>query len=614
MWEYLLRKAEGVILWVVLIIKELTHEVEKGYYTIKALKEKLESLPTDLKNMYWDIVGRLSQTHSREALVEARLMIVLVAFCKRPLTVQEFRDAVAIPHDTSLEPETSRSFDERRIVVRRKNWAPVRRRIVEMCGCLLEITTPISRTATRLSNHTVRADHIVQFLHQTSREFLLTEQNSSLSIDRRQANDQLAVMASRYLRFCVPIDSLQKKIELWTAEDYQHFVEYLSNRPFLGYVVDFLPKHMQEITTDEARLSLSQFMEELSRQPEAHGWAFLAEMESLCKPSLARAFSESQRENAAQFKAHCLASAIQSQELCVVQLMLGLGTDPHATIQGWTLLQHAASTGLIVLTQLLLEKVDCSSSSESKYLSDGLLIAVEYGHEEVVALLLGKGNNAETCDAEGYTLLHTAANKGYMSISELLLLNGADPNARAKGRETPLHLAARSGHHTIAQLLLQQGADCIKKTEEGQTALHYAAENGHVEVARVLLQSGVSVNSMAEYGETPLFRAVEAGHEYMVLLLLGYHVDIGTTNFEGETVLHRAAAKGYVGIASRLIEYGATINTMTKDGRTALHEAVRNCHHALVRLLLRSGADTQIRDWHGRTPSQLASGQLLTYF
>ena len=607
--DYLIRKAEGVILWVVLIIKELTRQVAKGYYTIRAIKERLESLPTDLKNMYWDIVGRLSQTHSREALVEARLMLVLVAFCKRPLTLREFRDAVAIPYDTSLKLEASKRFDERRIVVGKKNWAPIRRRIVEMCGCLLEITTPISRTPTHSSNPTraVRADHIVQFLHQTSREFLLSEQACSLSIDRRQANDQLAVLASKYLRLCVPMDSLQKNTEFWTAEDYQHFVEHLSNRPFLSYVVAFLPKHMQEITNDEARLSLSQFMEELSRQPEAHGWAFLAEMESLCKSSLAKAFSKSQRENAARFKAHCLAFAIQSKELCVVQLMLGLGTDPHATIQGWTLLQHAASTGLKVAVQLLLEKVDCSSSSESKYLSDGLLIAVDSGHEEVVVLLLDKGNNAETCNAEGYKLLHIAADKGFMTIVEQLLMHGADPNARAKGRETPLHLAARNGHHTIAQLLLQQGADCIKKTEEGQTALHYAAENGYTDVARVLLQSGVSVNSMAEYGETPLFRAVEAGHEDMVLLLLGHHVDIGTTNFEGETVLHRAAAKGYVGIASRLIENGATIDTMTKDGRTALHEAVQNCHHALVRFLLRSGANTQIRDWHGRTPSQLAS-------
>ncbi len=606
--EYLIQNAEGVILWVVLIIKELTHQVAKGSYTIRELKKKLESLPTNLKNLYRDIVGKLSQTHSREALVEARLMLVLVAFCKRPLTVGEFRDAVAVPHDASLEPETSRWFDERRIYVRRKNWAPVRRRIVEMCGCLLETTMPISMTSALLSNSTgsVRADHVVQFLHQTSREFLLTEQASSLRIDRRQANDQLAFMALRYLRICVPMDSLQKKIELWTAEEYQHFVEYLSDRPFLGYIVAFLPQHMQETTNDEARVSLSLFMEELYRQPEAHGWAFLAEMERLCKSSEARAFSSSQRENARRFKAHCLAIAIKAGTLSVVQLLLELGTDLHATIQGLTPLQHAAATGLKAVIQLLLERIDCSSSSESKYLSDGLLIAVACGHEKVVALLLGKGSDAECSDPEGYKLLHIAANRGYSTIVELLLVHGADPNARAKRRETSLHLAAQNGHHPIAQLLLQHGADCIKKNEEGQTALHYAAENGHTKVARVLLNAGVSINSMAEYGETPLFRAVEAGHEETVLFLLEYHANIGITSFEGETVLHRAAAKGYVGIASRLLENGAATDTMTKYGRTALHEAVQNGHYALVHCLLQSGADTQIRDWDGRTALQLA--------
>ena len=616
--KYLVQNAEGVILWVVLIIKELTVQVANGCCTIRELNKKLESLPTNLQNVYRDIVGRLSQTHSPEALVEARLMLVLVAFCKRPLTVGEFRDAVAIPHDASLEFETSRRFDERRIYIRRKNWAPVRRRIVEMCGCLLETTMPISRTSALLSISTgnTRADHVVRFLHQTSRDFLTTEQASGFRIDRRQGNDQLALMALRYLKLCVPLDSLQNKIELWTAEDYQHFVEYLSDRPFLGYIVAFLPQHMKEATNDEARLSFSLFMDELSRQPEAHGWAFLAEMEKFCKSSEARAFSKSQRENAGRFRAHCLALAVKSGKLRVVQLVLELGADPHATIQGRTPLQHAASTGSIAVTQLLLEKIDCSSSSESKYLADGLLVAVACGHEEIVALLLNKGSDAESSDPEGYKLLHLAANNGSCEIAELLVLSGADPNARAKRRETPLHLAAQNGHHTIARFLLDNGADCSKKNEEGQTALHYAAEHGHTEAARVLVDAGVPVNSMAEYGETPLFRAVEAGHEEAVRFLLERHASVEKKSFAGETVLHRAAANGYVGIASRLLDNGAEIDTMTKYGRTALHEAAQKCHHALVHLLLWWDADTTIRDWDGRTALELASNaeirQLLT--
>lgn len=606
--DYLLRNAEGVILWVVLMIKELTYQVAKGSYTISELKQKLESLPTNLKSMYRDMVGRLSKTHSTEAMVEARLMLVLVAFCKRPLTVGEFRDAVAIPHDACLEPGISSRFDERRIYVRKKNWAPVRRRIVEMCGCLLETTRPISKTSTRPSSSAgaVRADHVVRFLHQTSREFLLTEQASSLSIDQRQANDQLAFMAVKYLRLCIPMDSLQKNVESWTVEDYQHFVEYLSDRPFLSYVVAFLPQHMRETTNDEARLSFSMFMEELSRQPEAHGWAFLAEMERLCRSGQARAFSMAQRETAEQFKAHCLALAVKSGNLRVVQLILDLGADSHATIQGWTPLQYAASTRSKAMTQLLLENIDCSSGGESKYLSDGLLTAITCGHEEVVMMLLDKGSDAESIDSEGYKLLHIAANRGYLKIVQLLLNRGADPDARTKARETGLHLAARNGHHNIAQLLLANGADCTKRNDEGQTALHYAAESGYTEAARVLLDAGVSINSTAEYGDTPLFRAVEAGREEMVLLLLENHANIGITNFKGETVLHRAAAKGYVEIASRLLVNGAASNTMTKYGRTALHEAAQKCHFALVHILLRSGADTQIRDWDGRIASQLA--------
>jgi hypothetical protein len=85
--EYLVRNAAGVILWIVLIIRELTYQVAKGSYSIRELKTKLESLPTDLGKTYAEITGRLRKTRSDGALAEARLMLTLAAFCQRPLTV-----------------------------------------------------------------------------------------------------------------------------------------------------------------------------------------------------------------------------------------------------------------------------------------------------------------------------------------------------------------------------------------------------------------------------------------------------------------------------------------------------------------------------------------------
>jgi cytohesin len=59
-----------------------------------------------------------------------------------------------------------------------------------------------------------------------------------------------------------------------------------------------------------------------------------------------------------------------------------------------------------------------------------------------------------------------------------------------KDEGTPLHNAAWKGHNEIAKLLIVKGADVNAKDVEGQTPLDWAEEEKHKEIASLLRKHG----------------------------------------------------------------------------------------------------------------------------
>ncbi|MBS4167809.1 ankyrin repeat domain-containing protein [Parachlamydia sp. AcF125] len=97
-------------------------------------------------------------------------------------------------------------------------------------------------------------------------------------------------------------------------------------------------------------------------------------------------------------------------------------------------------------------------------------------------------------------------------------------------KETPLHLAANRGYTSVSQFLLDQGAD-IKKGRYGEyakTVLHVAVEYGREEIVELLLQH----KDIQEILNLP-----QGGNKH--------------------TALHLAAAKGHFSILRKLIDCGA---------------------------------------------------------
>ncbi len=95
-------------------------------------------------------------------------------------------------------------------------------------------------------------------------------------------------------------------------------------------------------------------------------------------------------------------------------------------------------------------------------------------HEGIVRLLLESGADASLGDYKGWTALHTAAFQGNEVILKLLLERGPDVDIQDCNGRTALHIAASQGHDAIAQLLLREGADSGMKDRAGWTPLHLA--------------------------------------------------------------------------------------------------------------------------------------------
>ena len=108
-----------------------------------------------------------------------------------------------------------------------------------------------------------------------------------------------------------------------------------------------------------------------------------------------------------------------------------------------------------------------------------------------------------------------AANNGHKEIAKLLIVKGADVNAKGSGRgNTPLHNAAIQGHKEIAELLIAESADVNMRQERGWTPLHVATIQGHKEYAELLIAKGADVNAKIvtgqNQGETPLDQAIRS--------------------------------------------------------------------------------------------------------
>ena len=256
-------------------------------------------------------------------------------------------------------------------------------------------------------------------------------------------------------------------------------------------------------------------------------------------------------------------------------------------------------------------------------------VAAEFGHLEVVHVLIEAGANVNRTDGMGGTPLIMAAQKGYLEVARKLVEAGANvshvasrsgphevcqvTHRQISGGATALINAAQLGFLEVVRMLLEAGAEVDQVIDGGATALYMAAQNGYLEVARALIGAGANVDRATDSGYTPLVISAQSGHLAVVRELMKADANVHHATKDGDTSLWRAAANGRLEVVHLLVEAGARLEQAMHNGMTPLFGACQGighgCHPEAVRVLAGLGASVDTPRVDGLTPLLLAAHQ-----
>ena len=466
--KYLTSNAKGVFLWVELVTQDLVKCVTRGYRPID-FNNALDAVPKDLTEFYKRIVSELvleREEHEREQYVEeTKRMFTWVTFAASPLRTEVFGEAIAIPDLPNSAPKINISS------YRYSGCDAIKLRVTSNCGDLVEIKQGNA-------SHGNEASSTVQLLHQTVRDFLLTDSASPFNMVRSLGHNVIAKTCTQYLDMALSHSEWKSTYE-WIDEDYRNFVVHLSSWPLLPYVIHSLQYHLEHL---EAPRHVA-FTERILLDPTKPAWCLLSMW--LISQKL-RDCQDPDPEHTKYFRGRCLDIAAETGMLHVLDMLLAVGAELPGSNSS---LQIAAKEGQFDIVRLLLQSQTAEDQQESRY-SLPLQMAAYHGHVSIVKLLLDYGADANAEGDPYGTAIGAAAFNGHLEVIKVLLDKGGDINARgARYGTTALQAAALRGNEEVVCLLLERGANVeMRGGEYGNTALQAAVSCGHEVVAKLLIE------------------------------------------------------------------------------------------------------------------------------
>ncbi|KAK3382524.1 ankyrin repeat-containing domain protein [Lasiosphaeria ovina] len=492
--QALIQKADGVFLRARLALQGVVAAIEDGA-TVEELQDAINEIPSQLSGVFSMLLGQVEA----KCMKECHKMLAIVFTAVRPLTLREFRLAMALSGDETfsthaeLEASTKVSKDDEVIALRTRS----------RCGGLLEIaanTDPWPPNTTMHLGVGSRSNGVVRFIHQSIKDFL-TAQSKDPGLNLPTPEQLMVIgnvtLSKSCLRYICLRETNDGSRRLNTASLMGNDPTISHEFPLLKYAVENWFKH--------------------SEMAEKLGCTQTDDILSLLGPA---------------------SSAIE--RWCQ---LIGHFVPYTSKPQDYTLLQLAVETNLGNLVEKICQQdgFDVNEWTDDDGCSY-LMIAILRGNLDSVKALIAHGANCNYRDTNGHSTLLTASKKASLDSRDVqsrtaldcttsssspdsgdclnaLIEWGFSVNDRDDAGMTPLHHVLYSYDlldYSIydpdvslanIKLLLRRGAEIDAQDAEGNTALHLAARMGELRIVKWLLKEGADPLRTNNNGRRPYILA-----------------------------------------------------------------------------------------------------------
>jgi ankyrin repeat protein len=548
-------KAKGIFMWVVLVIRILNEESDRGSNNAK-LRKCLDQIPAELHELFQDILQRGIQDNKHLVPI-----LQWISFAQSPLTREELFFAVhsGDPDFVASEP-----------------WDPDDDDTETMDLFILE-------TSKGLAEMTKGKKPTIQFIHESVRDYLRETGFAALA---PELSGNLLGLTHDYLKRCclsfitepvlaclslpLPTDLPKAK-----SEEAKSLREQASAMfPFLAYATDKIVFHAELACSNG--VDQAEFIVAISSPVWQRLASLFAIHENRRYPpevSIARKFAYAGAENllsSAFLENACvfgpdelrtaLQAAIKSENVNLVKVLVnviktGACVRFAAKQERDILAQAVRLRDMTIFTALLEGGIPLPADT---YLEMLLVEISKVGGVQAIRCLSARGANIPACSG---LALDIAISRGLSDVLQVLIDLGVTLDSYNRDRVPighPLVTASHYGHAEIVRMLITSGTFAIT-LDTLRTSLSSALINGRDDVVPVLLDSGAPVNSLDHNGKNALIYACRHSSLPIVRLLLenGADVNLGRGC---ETPIAVACDRGELSFVKTLVEAGADPN------------------------------------------------------
>ena len=428
----------------------------------------LKSLPESLDETYERMLCNINY----HLVEDARRILALLCFSKRPLTVPELIDGVAV----EVNGDSSRLNHKRRL----QDSNGIR----HICGSFIEIYVAESSTFETESKYEDRDEsqggegeggeeekeeteenltETVRIAHFSVQEYLESERirhqkAAMFSLNGVRAHTEITQICLTYL-----CERGLSQLEL--------NLSMIKDHPLAQYAAEHWYHHYKN--TASLATTLNEFILRLFRRQNS-----FATWIKLDDPDL-------------------LADLHYGHDL-IRRIGRSLDSIPDP-------IYYASLLGLdqtlLALISIWQDESEVSKEINAKGgdLRNALQAASYSGHDHVIQILLDGGADVNAVGGWYGNALQAASYKGHTQIVQLLLEKGANVNAKANPFGNALGAASAEGHTQVVQILLESRPNINAQGENFGNALQVASYAGHIQTVQLLLEKGADVNARVGY-------------------------------------------------------------------------------------------------------------------